>query len=163
VTNLLSSLLAQLVQQGSQITTEIKGIYKAWKIRGMYPSHDELLRMIKSQIEPFSKVFIVVDALDECLNDPETNTTDEFLKALRQLPNKVHLLFTSRHDISIGRKVQADSELEIRADSNDLRRYLETRIKSRENLRNLIEKGLDKDKLFLDKALDSIVKRSQGM
>jgi len=163
VPNLISSLLAQLVQQGSQITDETKAIYRAWKDKGAYPSLDDLLLMLKSQVKAFFKVFIVVDALDECLNDQETNIADDFLRALHQLPRNAHLLFTSRNDISIGSKVQADSKLEIRADSNDLRRYLESRIKSREPLKNLIEKEAEKDKSFLDRALNAIVERSRGM
>lgn len=129
----------------------------------MHPSPEELLRMIKSQLKSFSKVFIIVDALDECPNDPITNTTDEFLKALHHLPRKVHLLFTSRHGISIGSKVQADNELEIRANPNDLRKYVRARIESRAHLKELVEKGMEKDISFMDQALNEIVARSEGM
>lgn len=163
VPNLISSLLAQLVQQGSLITDETKAVYRAWKDKGEFPSVDDFILMLKSQITAFSKVFIVVDALDECINDPETNIAEEFLRALHQLPRSAHLLFTSRNDISIESMVQADSKLEIRADSTDLRRYLESRIKGRKHLNSLIDKEAEKDKSFLDKALNAIVERSRGM
>jgi hypothetical protein len=161
--NLLPSLLGQLVRQGSEITPEIKSLYKASKAREMNPNPEEYLRMLKSQISLFSKVFVIVDALDECLNDSETNTQDEFLKALQQLPSKAHVLFTSRPDISIGQKIRADSELEIRADPSDLRKYLEYRIENRDHLSKLVKQGVKKDKAFLNRALDAIVERSQGM
>jgi hypothetical protein len=155
--NLLPSLLGQLVRQGSEITPEIKSLYKASKAREMNPNPEEYLRMLKSQISLFSKVFVIVDALDECLND------SEFLKALQQLPSKAHVLFTSRPDISIGQKIRADSELEIRADPSDLRKYLEYRIENRDHLSKLVKQGVKKDKAFLNRALDAIVERSQGM
>ena len=129
----------------------------------MYPSSDEYLLMLRSQIKSFSRVFIVLDALDECLDDPETNTMNSFLKALDQLPRNVHVLFTSRPDISIGQRVRADRELEISADSRDLKMYLESRINSLEHLRRLVDTGVQKDRFFLDRALDTIVARSQGM
>lgn len=167
MSNLLSSLLGQLVKQalagGGQITREIKSIYKNWQNRQIPLGQDEYLRMINSQFKSFSKVFVVVDALDECLNDTETNTQDEFLKALNQLPEKAHILFTSRQDISIEKKVQADSKLEIQANPDDLKRYLDKRIKGLDRLTEVIENGKRKDKEFLHKALNAIVEKSQGM
>jgi hypothetical protein len=163
LSSLLSSLLGQLVRQGDQITPEIKSTYKAYKSGDMQPTPDEYLRMLKSQIKLFSKAFVVVDALDECLNDSETNTQNDFLKALRQLPHKAHILFTSRPDISIGKKIQPNAKLEIRANPIDLRKYLEYRIQDREVLRDFIKKGEKKDKLFLSKTLDAIVEKTQGM
>jgi hypothetical protein len=129
----------------------------------MYPSPDEYLLMLRSQIKSFSRVFIVLDALDECLDDAETNTMNSFLKALDQLPQNIHVLFTSRHDISIGQRVRADRELEIFASKRDLKIYLESRINSLENLRRLVDTGVQKDRFFLDRVLDTIVARSQGM
>jgi hypothetical protein len=161
--NLLSSLLAQLVRSGDIISPDVKEIHQAWKRKGMYPSPDEYLRMLKSQAESFSKVFIVIDALDECLNDPETNTMNDFLKALHQLPQKVHVLFTSRHNTSIGQKIKVDRKLEIVAKKDDLRRYVENRINSFEHLKLLVNKRVKQDECFLDKVLDAIAARSQGM
>jgi hypothetical protein len=151
------------VQTRDEVSHEIKKIHRAWKSRGMYPTPDEYLRMLKSQVKLFSKVFIVVDALDECLNDPDSNTTDDFLKTLRQLPPTVHFLFTSRHDIGIRLKVQADNEIEIMAQDDDLSKYLKHRINSREHLRALVDTGIKKDNSFLKNLLKTIVERSRGM
>ena len=163
LTNLLSSLLAQLIRHRQQVTEDIKELYQGYTDRKMYPSPEEYLRVLKSQVKFFSKVFVVVDALDECLNDPKTNTLDEFLRALRQLPKNVHIMFTSRHDMSIRDRIQPDGELVIHASDSDLRRYLENRINSREQLKTLVDKEVQKDKNFLDNALKAIVARSKGM
>ena len=119
--------------------------------------------MLKSQVEAFSRVFIVVDALDECLNDAETNTMDNVLKALHQLPENVHMLFTSRHDISIDQKVKPDRKLKVLAADDDLRKYFDSQIASNNHLKRMIDKGVQRDKLFRDNVLSAVVAKSQGM
>jgi len=88
---------------------------------------------------------------------------EEFIKALQHLPHRTHTLFTSRYDVNIKSKVHADSELEIVANKDDLRRYLEKSIANRQHLKDLINKGAKKHAGFLDKVLDAVVLRSQGM
>jgi hypothetical protein len=119
--------------------------------------------MLISQTKLFTKVYIVVDALDECLDDIETNTRNRFLKALDELPQQVHILYTSRPINSIGQKIQANSELEIVANGDDLRKYFDSRINNVDNLKALVDVGVKKDSQFLKKVLDSIVTRCQGM
>jgi ankyrin repeat protein len=163
LTNLLSSLLAQLVRNRDQISQETKAKHDNWMDRGINPSSDEYLAMLISQIKSFDRVFIVIDALDECVDNPETNTRNNFLKAIQQLPQRVHILFTSRPVISIEQRVKADRQLEIVANNDDLRKYLESRINAFENLRHLVDIGVQKDSSFLDNILRTIVKKSQGM
>lgn len=119
--------------------------------------------MLISQTKSFSKVYIVVDALDECLDDIDTNTRNRFLKALDELPQQVHILYTSRPINSIGQKIQADRELEIVANGDDLRKYFDSRIKNVDNLKALVDVGVKKDSQFLKKVLNTIVTRCQGM
>jgi hypothetical protein len=129
----------------------------------MYPTPDEYLRMLKSQVKSFSRVFIVVDALDECLNEPKSNTRDDFLETLGQLPQNVHVLYTSRYNIGTRQKVQADNEIQIVARDDDLSRYLKNYINRRQHLRDFVATGIKKDKSFLDKVLNDIIGRSRGM
>ncbi|KAE8443682.1 hypothetical protein EG329_001454 [Mollisiaceae sp. DMI_Dod_QoI] len=162
-TNLLSSLLTQLIRNQGQITKEVREIYQAAKGSRICPSSDEYLLMLKAQIKSFSRAFIVVDALDECLNDTETSTMDIFLKALHQLPGNTHILFTSRQDISIGQRIKADRELQIVASDDDLRAYFDSQFQSIEHLRRLFSKGVHKDEFFRENVLGAVVVKSQGM
>ncbi|KAH8682874.1 hypothetical protein BGZ60DRAFT_443458, partial [Tricladium varicosporioides] len=163
LTNILSSLLAQLIRIRTVISPEVKNLHNTLKTKGMYPSPEEHLQMLKSQVRSFSKVFIVVDALDECLNDAKASTMDEFLEALRQLPENVHFLFTSRPDISIGSKIEADRSIDIVARDSDLKLYLKNYVKSHDELKHMVEKARKKDKSFLTRFLKAIVTSSQGM
>jgi hypothetical protein len=76
----------------------------------------------------YSKVFIVVDALDESTEDHGTRA--KLLTALRTLPGMVNLMFTSRDLLSIARQFQGTKCLHILAHGEDLRKYVQGRIAS---------------------------------
>jgi len=119
--------------------------------------------MIKSEIETFTKVFIIVDALDECLDEDPDYTATEFVKALNQLPQKTHMLFTSRPLTTIHDLIGADKKLPVRMTVEDLTAYFRSRINSRPGLQKLVDKGIGKNPRFLQDAVDAIISRSQGM
>lgn len=163
LTGLLSSLLVQLLRSQMGISTKIREIFEAWKQTRIQPSPEDYVEMLKSQIKAVPKVFIVIDALDECLDDTETNTLSSFLGACQELPENAHMLFTSRPGIDFAPMIDATCELAVTADASDIRQYLDKSINSRHRLRDIIEAELKNDSLFRDKAINTIVARSQGM
>ena len=106
--------------------------------------HWELTTALKSEIGAYSKVFIVIDALDECPKDNGTRLN--LLKTLRSLVGTVNLMVTSRDLSSIAREFQGMKRLEIRAHDQDVRRYIEGRIARapRQHLKALQENIVNK-------------------
>jgi len=102
----------------------------------------------------FSKVFVVVDALDECSD----STREELLPALRSLAG-TNLLVTSRDIASIARDFQEDKQLNIRAREEDIRNYIEGRIP---RLR-FLKIHVDKDAALKEDIVKAIVESADGM
>jgi hypothetical protein len=71
-------------------------------------------------------VFIVVDALDECLD----KTRAELLMKIRELQRraKASLLATSRHISNIEQLFAGDARLEIQADKEDVGKFIDSQI-----------------------------------
>ena len=176
VKNLLPSLLAQLIRARGEASKEVSTIHETFKVKGMPPTTDEYLDVISSEIKSLHRVYIVVDALDECLHDPELNIREEFVGALRRLPQTTRLLFFSRHDQSIGLLVNPDASLSVVADKTELGIYVRSRIAGRTDLKKLIDdksgvgqgngglKGILKGTVsFMDYVVNTVVDRSDGM
>jgi hypothetical protein len=75
---------------------------------------DEYSSLLQTEVRRFPKVFIVIDALDEC---PESNgTRASFLAEIRKLQPNIHLLVTSRHILTmesrLARNVKQDPDLQ---------------------------------------------------
>ncbi len=64
--DLLSSLLKQLAQRQSSVSAEVKELYKHHKKKQTEPSFHDIVQVLQSTIQLYSRVFIIVDALDEC-------------------------------------------------------------------------------------------------
>ncbi|KAF2262026.1 hypothetical protein CC78DRAFT_582948 [Lojkania enalia] len=94
--NLVSSLLQQLLLQRSNIPDQILSKYHYHTMRNSRPSLEDWSTLLASELRLWPRTFLVINALDEC----EENTRFEFLACIKKLPN-TSLLVTSRPNIMI--------------------------------------------------------------
>ena len=135
---------------------DVKHIYELHKKNGTRLTLNEALRVLVSAARRFSKVFIVLDALDEC---PEASGTRAgLLAALRTLKDTFKLLVTSR-DLSSIAEDFCDAQLRISASNDDVRRYIEKRIDSERWLKRYVKKCPELQEEIVTKILENV----QGM
>ena len=122
---LLASLLKQLAQSQVSLPGSVKDLYDRHKRKQTRPSSDEILRALQSTAGSYSRVFIIVDALDECQVSDGCRT--KLLSEIFSLQAKhgANLFATSRSIPEITEKFQSSIFLEIRASIEDVRRYLD--------------------------------------
>lgn len=125
---LLSALLKQLVQSRLDIAAPVTGLYDQHSRQKSRPSSDEIFTTLSIICSKYAGVYLVVDALDECSN--QDSTRSRLIKRLRDLQAKknVRLLFTSRPIPEIVEEFRSNPMLEIRANEEDVRRYIEGQI-----------------------------------
>ncbi|KAL4789263.1 ankyrin [Aspergillus venezuelensis] len=127
VENLLASILKQLSHFRSPLPTGVKELYEQHQDRQTRPSLKELVRGLQHVVPLYAKVFVVIDALDEC------GTADDcrniFLSQLFDLQKTcpMNILATTRPIPEIVESFRGD-KLEIRAHESDVEKYLEGRI-----------------------------------
>jgi hypothetical protein len=125
VEDLLASLLKQLTQGRSSLPDTIKSLYDSHQDKRTRLSFDELSRALQSVVTIYSRVFFVIDALDEC--QVSRNCRKTFLSELLSLQAKcgANLFATSRFIPEITENFQGSILLEIRASEHDIRRYVD--------------------------------------
>ncbi|KAN0102723.1 hypothetical protein V8E51_011036 [Hyaloscypha variabilis] len=123
--DLFTSLLKQFVQEQPSIPESVKTLYNRHKDKRTRPLLDEILGILEKVAITYSRVFIIVDALDEC--QISHGYRQRFLSGLFNLQAKsgANLFATSRPISSIEKVFEGKSKLEIRATEDDIRRYLE--------------------------------------
>lgn len=123
--DLLLSLLKQLSQQRSSLPESVKVLYKHYKEKGTRPPFNEISRVLQSVGSVYSRVFIVVDALDEC--QASDGCRARFLSEIfhLQATAKANLFATSRFIPEISEKFEGSISLEIRATEQDVRSYID--------------------------------------
>ena len=155
--NLIASLLQQLVQRNPVISNDVVSLYHHHNMKQTRPTLDELSKLLQSEVRRISKVFIVIDALDEC---PEGNRTREsFLTEIRKLQPTIYLLVTSRHILAIEREFEQAARIDIYASGEDVKKYLKYRIESEGRLVRLVKP----DPALQAAIVNTIVENAKGM
>ena len=121
IENLLASLLKQLAQSQPSLPGTLTELHDRHATNRSRPSFEEIFGSLQEVTTQYSRVFIVVDALDECqISD---GCRQRFLSSLFNL--QVNLFATSRPISSIEKEFGGHLMLEIRASEEDVRKYLD--------------------------------------
>ncbi|KAK2804620.1 hypothetical protein FQN51_001821 [Onygenales sp. PD_10] len=124
--SLLASLLRQLVHARGVLPTVIKELFERHRPTKTRPLLGEIMEVFPLVAKEYSRLFIVVDAIDEY--DDSSGNRGLFLSSIFQLQKEVNanLFVTSRHipDIQMEFDSHGSSNLEISAADQDVERYL---------------------------------------
>ncbi|PGH23562.1 hypothetical protein AJ80_02342 [Polytolypa hystricis UAMH7299] len=64
--DMLASLLKQLACRKSSLPSQVKELYNLYEASQSKPNHHELCAALQAVAGTFSRIFIIIDALDEC-------------------------------------------------------------------------------------------------
>ncbi|KAJ5727000.1 ankyrin, partial [Penicillium malachiteum] len=124
VEDLLASILKQLAVGKPKIVIEL---FKKHGSNGTRPSLNELIRALRSVAASYSRIFIVVDAVDECQKVDDCQNVFLFQLFSLQQECSMNLFATCRPIPEIEERFVGD-RMDIRAHDSDLQKYLNGRI-----------------------------------
>lgn len=150
----LRSLIKQMSLQSLAIRTALVTLFSGHAEGQESPKDEELMSMLKSAIQSFENVYIVFDALDECLE------RDELLRSLDTMHGwklgMLHLLTTSRREGEIeealtglvshqvpmdGRLVDGDIRMHVRKTVGEDVKFQIWSVEEREMIETTLTKG----------------------
>lgn len=104
-----------------------------------------------------SRIFVIVDALDECSTTNDTKTL--LLEEIQNLQPNMSLLVTSRPTENLGDELMVSAILEIGADDQDIRSFVNSRIQKERRLRLHVLSDANLQKTIVQ----TIVEGAKGM
>jgi hypothetical protein len=123
--NLIAGLWRVLLDRRAP-SQKAKELYQRHADRGTSPRLSEISELLQSEVSRYSRVFVVLDALDECLSDNHTDITlVRELKALRPI---VSLMITARSLKILQRDFGTAATLEVIASADDIRNYVASQL-----------------------------------
>lgn len=152
---LLSSLLKQLVQRLPVLPESLGKLYNKWKARGR-PPYSDISEVLSCVANSYSKVYLLVDALDECevSYGYRSKFISEILSLRRNTPT--NLLATSRFIPEISEWFKECPTKEIRASDEDVTRYLDGHL-------DQLPRCVARDPGLQEEIIASIIKAVDGM
>ncbi|KAJ5745670.1 ankyrin repeat protein [Penicillium odoratum] len=126
--DLVASLLKQLSQHQPSLPDSLGDLYNKHIYRRTRPSFDELSKALCSAATFYSRVFILIDALDECQASDECRS--RFISEIFTLQANcgANIFATSRFIPEITARFSQGTILEICASNEDVKRYLKGHI-----------------------------------
>ena len=123
--HLMASMLKQLIQQQANLPESTSTLFSQHSGKETKPSINEVSSALRAIIHGMARVFIAIDALDECSDTNKTRST--FLKEIEKLQAQKNVCFfaTSRFVPDIIADFRGAVTLEIRATDEDVRLYLD--------------------------------------
>ena len=112
-------------------------------------------KIVRKILERGNDIYIVIDALDECSED----TRKAFLTLLREFDSNTHIFITSRFSKSLEIGMAAAAQIEVLANSDDIRGYLYNRIKSHYRLSQFVAT----EPALLDEIIKNVLENADGM
>ena len=155
--NLIAGLWRQLVDSHEPMSTELKGLYPKHFSQGTRPALDALCGLLQAELRSRSKIFIVLDALDECPDDEGNRST--LLDAIRALDPVPNILITSRTFDDDLLALEHVRTLEIGARPEDMRKYITARIQRESRLK----KHVAQDHNLAELIVETLVARAKEM
>lgn len=128
--NLIACLARQIVGRPQVLPQPLVALHKKLEQQNRRPSFDELKELLTALCKHYAKIYILVDALDECEAVLERRL---LLPVLRSLPSRTTRLFvTSRpNNEDICQSFGKQSRIDIVAHDSDLRLYIMERMEER--------------------------------
>lgn len=155
--NLTASLLQQLLMQKNDMPNDIIALYERHSKIKTRPLLNEYLLFLRATINSFSRVFIIIDGLDEC--SEADSTRSNFLAGIDEIQPQTCIFVTSRYLPSIASELHGAARLQIEANDEDIRKYLIQRLQKWEFLKF----HLAKDPSLRERIIGSILSKAQRM
>ena len=129
--NLLANIWMQIRKSGP-LPSDVEDLYSSCVSRGSStrPRLDNVCKILKTEVNRHDHVFVVIDALDEC----EPAYRLRLLTELRVLQPKLKLMVTSRYFDAFGADMRIDTDIEVIASEDDIKRYIQERTSSTSRL-----------------------------
>jgi hypothetical protein len=154
---LISSLVRQLVTARGKLSNQLLSLKRKHEANGSRPTLEEWGDIMRDEVRDLSRVFLVIDALDECTESDGTRS--DVMGTVRALKSSAHVLIMSRLlsmvEAEIGDAILAD----VQAPKDEVYRYLESRITTERRLLGLLRN----DPVLKDMVLRTITENTQGM
>lgn len=155
--HILSSLLKQLAERAPDVPESLRSIFEKHKNWQTRPSFGELSQTFESVCKMFAKVYILIDALDECQADGcRSSLLKTLFKQRTGTEAPVHLFATSRFIPEIEEEFKDPLKCEIKASEKDVRDYVSHRISE-------IRVRIDKTPGLETEIIDGVTQAVRGM
>ena len=155
------AIVRQLVERTPAIPDYVRTLYGNHRGKGTNPTLTEYLELLRLLAKECSEVYIVIDALDECVEKGGQPIWSDLIIKLQAYIVNLNLLYTSR-DMEIRETAELfrnSTVIPIRATETDIRTYTREQLQSK----NVLLQFCQDDPTLQEDILQAVVSNAEGM
>ena len=118
-TNILGTLIKQLLSKGPIPSDVEDKIQEYYEDGSRIPDVTEMASILDSVSRPLSRIFLVIDGLDECEKDQWIVLLPVIERLARRLPQTIKIFITSRENVEITAKLEGHHRISMSQDKVD--------------------------------------------
>ena len=157
----VGAIVRQLVERKPAIPDYVHTLYENHQGKGTKPTLTECLELLRLLAKECSEVYIVIDALDECIEKGGQSIWSDLIIKLQAHIVNLNLLYTSR-DMEIRETAELfrnSTVIPIRATETDIRTYTMEQLQSK----NVLLQFCQEDPTLQEDILQAVISNAEGM
>jgi hypothetical protein len=135
----LGAIVRQLMERKLTIPDQVRSLYENHHGKETKPTCQDYVDLLQLLAREFLEVYVVIDALDECVDKNGHIIWSGLLFKLKSTVSNLRLLYTSRDIEDIAGILTGSTRIEIRASEVDIEAYVQAQIKTTESLLHICE------------------------
>ncbi|KAL7928629.1 hypothetical protein V8C35DRAFT_317810 [Trichoderma chlorosporum] len=155
--NVMASILQQLISDKPSHLSELRSLYTQHTNQKTRPSVPDIVALLLDVVLSFSKVFIIIDALDECTDADDVRFI--LLTELKKLKHRMCLLVMSRPIPDLEQLLEGAIRLNVEASLIDIKNYLQQRLEGTRS----IQRHLADEPSLRDRIVSVVIQKIKGM
>jgi hypothetical protein len=155
----LGAIVRQIVERRQVIPNDVRTLYEKHLGKKTLPTCTEYLKLLQSLAKECSEVYIIIDALDECIDKDGQLIWSDLLTSLTGSVTNIRLLYTSRHVDDTTGILSRSTLIEIHASEADIRTYVQGQLQSKIVLLQFCRE----DPTLQNNILQEVVSKADGM
>ena len=155
----IGAIVRQLVERRQAIPKDVRTLYEKHRGKKTTPTCAEYLKLLQSLTKEYSEVYVVIDALDECIDKKGQIIWNDLLTKLQDSVSNLRLLYTSRHIDDVTGILAGSTRIKIRASEADIRAYVQAQVESKHILFGFCRQ----DSNLQNDILQVVVSKAEGM
>lgn len=138
----------------SDLSNDVRELRKTCVSKGVRPDVSEISAILRSRTSNYSRIIVVVDALDEC-----SNSAKDFLQDLQKIVPGLSLFVTSRDRPNKTDELPNIVHTALEASQEEIRAYVESRVDGDRDLKALVAG----DENLRKQIVDQVSLKTEGM
>jgi hypothetical protein len=153
----LGAMVQVVIRQMIEIPEDVYKLYLEHRKKGTNAGEGEYINLLQSLTKDLSTVYVVVDALDECVDKTGSPIWAKLIRTLKNSVPNLRLLYSSRQIEDIADVLAGSALIEVEAGDDDIRSYVRAQVRSRPYLADFCMRDAE----LQEKIVEAVLSGSQ--